>query len=262
MIAAETMGRLGNQMFIVAATHSLAIDNDDIAAFSFRVNCVTLPTEKQTKIHRSTVFRKVKYLEDFSFATHIYHEKPDHSYNPIPYKENLYLKGYFQSEKYFKHNKKEILELFSPISQINSLFEKKYKDIIEDDNAVSVHIRRGDYLKYSDFHANIGKSKYYQEAMENFPDSRFVFISDDIDWCKETFGNKDNVFIDKQDDVLDLYLMSKITNNIIANSSFSWWGAWLNQNENKKVVAPKVWYGPKNQHLSREDVTPEEWKLV
>jgi len=262
MIADETMVRLGNQMFIVAATHSLAIDNNDTAVFPSRVICITLPTEKETKIHRSTVMRKVQYTDDFSFIKHVYNENPDHSYNPIPYKENLYLKGYFQSEKYFKHNKKEILELFSPIPQINSLFEKKYKDIIEDDNAVSVHIRRGDYLKYSDFHANIGKSKYYQEAMENFPDSRFVFISDDIDWCKETFGGKDNVFIDKQDDVLDLYLMSKITNNIIANSSFSWWGAWLNQNENKKVVAPKVWYGPKNQHLSREDVTPEEWKLV
>ena len=70
------------------------------------------------------------------------------------------------------------------------------------------------------------------------------------------------VFIEKQDDVLDLYLMSKITNNIIANSSFSWWAAWLNENEDKVVVAPKVWFGPKNQHLNRKDLTPEEWILV
>jgi hypothetical protein len=262
MIAAETMGRLGNQMFIVATTHSLAIDNNDEAVFPERVICVTLPTDKQTSIHRNTVLRKVNYSNDFSFVKHLYQENPDQSYSPIEYKEDLYLRGYFQSEKYFKHNRKEILDLFSPIPQINTLFEKKYKDIIHKDGVVSVHIRRGDYLKFSDFHANIG-SEYYTKAMSSFPsNTTFVFFSDDIEWCKETFKGDQNVFIEKQDDVLDLYLMSKIKNNIIANSSFSWWAAWLNENEEKKVIAPKVWFGPKNQHLSRKDLTPEEWITI
>tara|TARA_R110000824_G_scaffold319483_1_gene506545 strand:- start:80 stop:868 length:789 start_codon:yes stop_codon:yes gene_type:complete len=262
MIAAETMGRLGNQMFIVATTHSLAIDNKDSAVFPEKVVCVTLPTDKQTSIHRNTVLRKVNYSNDFSFASHVHQENPDQSYSPIEYEENLFLKGYFQSEKYFKHNRKHILELFSPIPQIDALFEKKYKDIIHKDGVVSVHVRRGDYLKFSDFHANIG-SGYYTEAMNTFsPDDTFVFFSDDIEWCKETFKGDKNVFIEKQDDVLDLYLMSKIKNNIIANSSFSWWAAWLNENEGKKVIAPKIWFGPKNQHLSRKDLTPEEWTTI
>ena len=262
MIAAETMGRLGNQMFIVAAAHSLALDNNDTAVFPKRVISVTPPTQKETLIHRNTVLRKIQHTDNFSFIEHIYHEKPDQSYDKIEYKNNLFLKGYFQSENYFKHNKKEIVELFSPISQIDKLFKEKHKDLINKKDVVSVHVRRGDYLKFSDYHANIG-SDYYLKAIKQFPSNcTFVFFSDDIEWCKQTFKNKNCIFIEKQDDVLDLYLMSKISNNIIANSSFSWWAAWLNTNENKSIIAPKVWFGPKNAHLSRKDLTPEEWFLI
>ena len=79
---------------------------------------------------------------------------------------------------------------------------------------------------------------------------------------QKTFKGDNNIFIEKQDDVLDLYLMSKIKNNIIANSSFSWWAAWMNENKDKKVVAPSVWFGPKNMHLSKEDLIPKEWKVL
>ena len=89
MIAAETMGRLGNQMFIVATTHSLAIDNNDNAIFPEQVICVTLPTDKQTSIHRNTVLRKVNYSNDFSFVEHLHQENSDQSYSPIEYKENF-----------------------------------------------------------------------------------------------------------------------------------------------------------------------------
>ena len=262
MIAAETMGRLGNQMFIVATAYSLAIDNNDVAVFPEKVICATLPTMKETLIHRNTVLKKVKYTNNFSFVKHLYQENPNQSYSPIEYKENMYLRGYFQSEKYFKHNRKEILELFSPLPEIKKLIAKKYKALIYDKSIVSVHIRRGDYLKFADYHAIVG-NEYYSKAMEQFPsDSTYVFFSDDIEWCKKTFKSEKNVFIEKQDDVLDLYLMSNIANNIIANSSFSWWGAWLNDNKDKTVIAPKIWFGPKNQHLNRKDLTPEEWILV
>tara|TARA_Y100001972_G_C7611547_1_gene306591 strand:+ start:158 stop:946 length:789 start_codon:yes stop_codon:yes gene_type:complete len=262
MIAAETKGRLGNQMFIVATATSLAIDNNDTAVFPKYVVCVTPPTERETSIHRNTVLKDVRYVNDFSFIEHTFTESPDHSYTPIEYKNNMFLNGYFQSEKYFNHNRNKIIDLFSPIPQINNLLNKKYQNIIYNNKVVSVHVRRGDYLKYSDYHANIGPN-YYTEAIKQFPSNfTFVFFSDDIKWCKETFKGDNFIFIEKQDDVLDLYLMSKITNNIIANSSFSWWAAWLNTNENKKIVAPKVWFGPKNSHLSRKDITPEEWLTI
>tara|TARA_R110000824_G_scaffold197409_16_gene380889 strand:- start:1123 stop:1911 length:789 start_codon:yes stop_codon:yes gene_type:complete len=262
MIAAETKGRLGNQMFIVATANSLALDNNDSAIFPEQVVCATLPTARETSIHRNTVLRNIKYTNDFSFVEHTFYETPDHSYIPIEYNNNIFLRGYFQSEKYFKHNRENILELFAPIPQIDTLLNKKYKDIIYKENVVSVHVRRGDYSKFSDYHANIGPD-YYSQAMQQFPsDSTFVFFSDDIEWCKQTFKGERLIFIEKQDDVLDLYLMSKITNNIIANSSFSWWGAWLNSAENKKVIAPKIWFGPKNKHLNRKDITPEEWLTI
>ena len=99
--------------------------------------------------------------------------------------------------------------------------------------------------------------------MQKFsPEHTFAFFSDDIEWCKQTFEGDNNVFVEKQDDVLDLYLMSKITNNIIANSSFSWWAAWLNENKDKTVISPKEWFGPRNQHLNRRDTTPEGWVII
>jgi len=261
MISAELMGRLGNQMFIIAAAHSLAVDNDDKAVFSRHLSGIT-PTDRERAIHKNTILRKIKYADDLSFIENVYHEPTDHSYKKIAYKPNLFLRGYFQSEKYFAHNRKEILDLFSPLDQINSYLEKKYSDLINNHSFVSVHVRRGDYLKYSDYHAIMGKP-YYDKAMKTFnKDCKFVFFSDDIEWCKETFPKSGNVFIENQDDILDLYLMSKIPNNIIGNSSFSWWAAWLNESSDKKVVAPSLWFGPNNMHLDRSSLTPESWEVI
>jgi hypothetical protein len=86
--------------------------------------------------------------------------------------------------------------------------------------------------------------KYYQEAMKHFDDDTlFVVFSDDIDWCKSVFKGDNFIFITNEQDYVDLYLMSLCKNNIIANSSFSWWGSWLNKNEGKKVIAPSKWFG-------------------
>tara|TARA_R110000824_G_scaffold213711_1_gene399998 strand:- start:7 stop:792 length:786 start_codon:yes stop_codon:yes gene_type:complete len=261
MISCELMGRLGNQMFIAAAAYSLALDNNDEAVFPTMLSGI-VPTDRERIIHEKTILSNLKYTNDFSSIQHVYHEPADHSYAPIPYKENLLLKGYFQSEKYFNHNREEILELFRPLCQIETFINKKYSNLVGNKNCVSIHIRRGDYLNLADFHAIIGK-QYYEKAMSIFPgDTTFVFFSDDIEWCKETFENPRHVFIEKQDDVLDLYLMSKIPNNIIANSSFSWWAAWLNENKNKKIISPSVWFGPKNQHLTMKDLIPDDWQKI
>ncbi len=98
--------------------------------------------------------------------------------------------------------------------------------------------------------------------MDKYNDATFVFVSDDIEWCKRVFDNNKNVFVENQPDVLDLFLMSKISHNIIANSSFSWWGAWLNENDEKTVTSPFHWFGPKNKHLERKDLTPCSWEVI
>ena len=261
MISGELVGRLGNQMFIIATTHSLASDNGDVASFSKKIGGIT-PTNREVLLHRKTILRNVNYVDDLSFIKHIHRESSDFSYSKPQYKDGLCLVGYFQSEKYFKHNRDKILELFKPQEQINDFLLKKYSNIMNNKKYVSVHIRRGDYLKFADYHTNL-EHDYYDKAMNQFSDDhKFVFFSDDIEWCKETFTNKNNIFIEKQDDILDLYLMSKITNNIIANSSFSWWAAWLNENKNKKVIAPSNWFGVKNSHLDKRNLLPEEWQTI
>jgi len=261
MISAEIAGRLGNQMFIIAAAHSLAIDNEDQAVFPGSIICLHPPTKSETRLHRNTILRNVHYTNDLSFVKNVYVEPANHGYAKIDYKPNSYLRGYFQSEKYFKHNREHILELFSPQKQIEEHLSKKYEALIDNEDCVSVHIRRGDYLKLSEFHAVLGK-EYYGKAMDKYHDANFVFFSDDIEWCKQTFKGKNFTFIEKQPDVLDMFLMSRICHNIIANSSFSWWGAWLNQIDAQTVVAPSRWYGPKNSHLQRKDLTPPSWDVM
>ena len=260
MISCEMAGRLGNQMFIVATAHSLAIDNDDRVLYPYSIEGMC-PTPKETAVHRQTIFRNLDYTNNLSFLKFVHSEHPDMKFQEIEYKENLLLRGYFQSERYFKHNREQILKLFSPQRQIIEFMNKKYKNLIDSEECVSIHVRRGDYLKLSDFHNVLGK-KYYHKAMKEYDGAKFIFFSDDIDWCRETFKDTKFVFIEKQPDVMDLFLMSKITHNIIANSSFSWWAAWLNENEKQTVICPGKWFGPKNSHLVTKDLTPSAWNVI
>ena len=99
----------------------------------------------------------------------------------------------------------------------------------------------------------------YLKSITNSNFKIFVF-SDDIKWCEENFGFLNNkTFISDNKDYEDLYLMSMCKNNIIANSTFSWWGAWLNKNENKQVIIPSKWFGISNSHLNTNDLYCDKW---
>ena len=159
-----------------------------------------------------------------------------------------------------------ILETFSIPVEIKEHIESKYSDILALNNTVAVHVRRGDFLtpRLSQYHYS-QKPEYYINAMATFDTtSTFVFFSDDIEWCKLNFSDKaENVkFIEGETDVIDLYFMSLLNDNIIGNSTFSFWGAWLNQNENKRVVAPRRWYGEKNAHLEDHEIIPPTWEIM
>tara|TARA_R110002110_G_scaffold240307_2_gene456510 strand:+ start:2725 stop:3522 length:798 start_codon:yes stop_codon:yes gene_type:complete len=265
MISAELMGRLGNQMFIVAATLSLARDNQDEAMFSDLISGIT-PSQKSQSLYKQTIFRKINFTHPSSLSgkfESIHVEPQNHRYKEIEYNKNLFLKGYFQCEKYFCHNREFILDLFSPLEEVNNFIHKKYRDIINNDECVFVHIRRGDFLKYKEYHNNLGK-EYYDKAFSEFKGHKLVFFSDDIEWCRQTFGEKDeNYFVDAQNDIIELYLMSKIKNGILSNSSFSWWGSWLNKDPGN-FVAPHQdrWFGVKNSHLNAVDIIPNRWKKI
>ena len=153
--------------------------------------------------------------------------------------------------------------LFRPDVDIVKYIDTKYGDILNKEETISIHIRRGDYLEKEDRHP-VCRMEYYQAAIEyidTFNSPIFIIFSDDIEWCKKHFIGDNYIFIQDEEDYIDLYLMSLCKHNIIANSSFSWWGAWLNKNINKKVIAPQNWFGV-NKRLPTQDIYCEEWIVL
>jgi len=263
-------GRLGNQLFQFAGTVGIARKLGYNVAFPTE-NTVTPVTEhfsdgkvldivfdvpKAFKLSADILLPKAQINTNgvcgerfFHFDEKLLHNCPD----------NVNLSGYFQSDKYFTHIEQELRSLltFNNTVQLaaNTLFPKSQYQ------TVSIHIRRGDYVNQEQYHP-VCSPEYYTEALSQFTDKNYNFIvfSDDMEYCKEVFGESENLlYIDNRDPYIDLCLMSMCDHNIIANSSFSWWGAWLNNNKDKKVIAPKQWFGPAYSHYITEDLYCKGW---
>ena len=258
MIFVYPKGRMGNQMFQIAATYALSLDNNVDYLCGRHISGIT-PSSLEVEKHRATIFRNVMYGRLDNNCSVVHDDSQSFIFEPIKYTPNMCLGGYYQSEKYFSHRSKEIKDLFSPSKPIRNIMQKKFSNLLNDSNTCSVHVRRGDYLKYKDYHYNLTNRYYHSCFTKMTPDTHFVFFSDDITWCRNEFKDLNASFINTGFDVLDLHLMSCMKNNIIANSSFSWWAAWLNKNNDKKVLAPSVWFGEKNLHLSDKDLIPSDW---
>jgi hypothetical protein len=185
--------------------------------------------------------------------------EPEFSYTPIPEGATL-LEGYYQSEKYFLDNIEEIHKIFSFKQEVVDRVVKENIEILSSDRPkVSMHLRRGDYLKWPKHHPVLDIS-YFKKATQKFPsNSMFIVFSDDIEWCKDNFPDGDYVFMEGKKDYEDLCLMSLCDHNCIANSTFSWWGAWLNKNPEKIVVAPENWFGPAYSHFDTADLYCPGW---
>jgi len=247
------MGGLGNQMFQIAAAHALAVLNNDQSCFDFD-SCYTPLQGNPSNHYTNTIFKKINKKCN-ELLNKQYYEK-SFSYSEIPYENNLTLNGYFQSEKYFIDVKEDIIKLFNIsdyekdiVNEVLSLNEIKIK--------TSVHIRRGDYLKFSEIHKTCS-IEYYEKAMSMFSGTTFILISDDINWVKQNFVGENIIYSPFNDEIMDLTLMTMCDNNIIANSTFSWWGAYLNKNENKKIIAPKKWFSDMSTN-DESDIIPNEW---
>ena len=232
----NTVGRLGNKLFVIATAIALAESNNDDA--------VMPPWKFQS------VFPNVK-TGHINFHSE-YHEKHFH-YVPIKYQRDLSIQGYFQSYKYFREYEKDIVDFYFRMN-----VDKRLDTLWDYDNLVSIHIRRTDYLMRKDYHPLVPIS-YYRDAAQMFSGHSFLVFSDDIQWCKNTFRGNAFHFVEGYHDYEDLYMMSKCKHNIIANSSFSWWAAYMNRNIDKKVVVPKTWFGPAYAHYNVDDLRPKEW---
>jgi len=255
VVSTKLMGGLGNMMFQIATSYCVSLrDNKEMIC---DIRDVQMPHKPYT-FYIDNIFRNVKFSDTLPNLNHM--GEGGFHYTPIPkIGGNIKLIGHFQSEKYFIDHRNEILNLFQIDEKTKTYLLEKYGDIINQDTC-SIHVRRGDYLGLPSHHP-IQPINYYKNAIKIIGEEKhFVIFSDDIQWCKENFEFlKNKTFISDNKDYEDLYLMSMCKNNIIANSTFSWWGAWLNNNENKQVVIPSEWFGISNSHLNTNDLYCNKW---
>ena len=252
-------GGFGNQMFIIFTTYSYALDNN--------LKPVIYCTERRRKTYFDTPIYK-KIMRSGPVGTKVYSEK-NHHYDPVPVMENIRLVGYFQSPKYFDHNKKRILELLE-LDKLRESIRQKYSRYLKND--IIIHFRLGDYNEhpYSEVHP-VCDIEYYINALKNFDENSNVLcffeeqdratILTRISFFKQKFPKMSFNLIDTTIvDYEQVLLMSHFKNFVIANSSFSWWGAYLSDNKNKKVIYPSRWFkGKLAEEKKVHDMFFDDW---
>lgn len=292
MVIVKLQGGLGNQMFQFAICSIISLENKsklkvdnyffenkdkkvgftprqfELSVFDNNYNVATLKeVECFTNLSKFNLIRQkygFNYPKMFVEPSLGYHD------TLLQLKSPVYLEGYFQSFRYFEGYEDFVKELFS--FSLKNLDEKNKKifNKINNTETVAVHIRRGDYVNDNltqQFHGNCSKA-YYLNAIhileQKNKELTYLFFSDDIMWVKENFSDLlvNKVFVDENkgaDSWKDMFLMSACSHNIIANSSFSWWGAWLNSFSEKIVIAPKVWFLNLEADKMSNDLIPESW---
>lgn len=269
MIEPIFTGRLGNVMFQIAAAYAYSLKHGmdyNVPVWGNGLSGANDETDKHQRNGRLESDIMLKYLSWFPNVKRdnpltgeyfLYQENGRHEYNEIPYHQNIKIDGFFQSEKYFSDYRNEIVELFNLPYELKS-------------GVVSIHVRRGDYVKYHTSFPPVERT-YLKPAITGFVKmniKKFLVFSDDIEWCKYNLTSSHYPdcsfeFSEGRNEYEDLVLMSQCEHNIIANSSFSWWGAWLNRNPNKIVVSPSAenWFGSRVK-LERKDIIPQGWIQV
>jgi hypothetical protein len=255
IVSTRLMGGLGNMMFQVATAYSVALrDNKEMICDN---RGMIIPHKPYTS-YTNNIFRKIIF-SDKLFVQNNFNEE-GFQYRPIPnIYDNIKLLGYFQSEKYFINHKKELLKLFEIDKDTNTYLLGKYGKVLKQDTC-SIHIRRGDYLSLPNHHPTQSIDYYINSINIIGEDKHFLIFSDDIKWCEKNFDFiKNKTFVLDNLDYQDLYLMSMCNNNIIANSTFSWWGAWLNNSLTKIVITPKNWFGSAYKNYDTNDLYCKGW---
>lgn len=292
MIAVRLMGGLGNQMFQYAIARRLAYDRktkpildlvffENIAAsdtsreyeidcFNIEENILSPRQRPSEEAQYAGIKGKLQLTRHKLQKKHWYIQRENgHGFDPsvLHVKNNAYLIGYWQTEEYFKDIRNILLKDFSIKTPPRGNNKKILEKILQSKNPISIHVRRGDYVSNtnaSEFHGTKDKT-YYEAAITKMvqkgvknPDL-FVF-SDDPEWCKKNlkFAFKTTYVEGNEKGFEDMRLMMNCKHNIIANSSFSWWAAWLNTNPEKIIVAPKVWFNDVKTN-KETNVVPKTW---
>lgn len=272
MIIIKFKGGLGNQMFQYALYKNYIYKNKEVKAdlsfynsnddhngfeldkiFNIELNIANLEEIQYMGDCKKRIIDKVRRRCGYRKKSHYVENEFIFDKNLLD-KDNLYIEGYFQTEKYFKHIRNEILNSFSV--SINDYRNEMLIEKMKNENCVALHVRRGDYIKNKKtrkIYGGITTLDYYEKAIKyinkNVKNPVYYVFSDDIKWVQENLCIDSSIIVDwntGKESYKDMILMSKCKHNIIANSSFSWWGAWLNINSTKIVVAPNKWLNTKS----------------
>jgi len=267
MIIIRQQGRLGNQLFQYALYRSLQIKGKEVLLdCEHHVNICEenmlklLPnvhyqcapiflSESMANCKRTLKNRLIRKFRLPVKRTH-YREQEDDTIERLLEFENVYLDGFWQSDSFFKDIRTQLLQELMFDDNLDGYHQNILTQICKE-NSVSVHVRRGDYLssKYIEKYGRSCDSEYYLKAI-NYIENRvkhpvFFVFSDDYEWVKNNFNFSDNlILVNSSVDVpayVDMFLMSRCKHNIIANSSYSWWSAWLNDEKDKIVICPEMW---------------------
>jgi len=257
MISVNLMGGLGNQMFQIMTAYAHSKDVQDDLYFDFQ-KCHTPNQGNVSELYLDNFLKNLKGDKQENHS-HILYNEPKFSFSEIPKEKHLLLNGYFQSEKYFSKYKSDTDKIFNIDSQRCNYIRDYLVKKTNSENLTSVHVRRGDYLTKPNYHFVLSLD-YYKKAIDSIIDSKFIIVSDDIEWCKKEFSHQDVFFTDFTKDLDDLYLMMMCNNKIISNSSFSWWAVYLS-NIIGEVVSPKNWFGPDGPQ-DTQDIYNKGWKIL
>lgn len=239
IVSPTLAGGLGNQMFEVAAAASLSKDNN--ALLVINPNEHILPNQgRNVNNYTSNIFSRIALDNNPPLKTQYSWDKI--YYKPIPFNPNMKLGGHYQSFKYFDHNRDYIKELFGPTDEILDRMDTYWKEGGFDDEITAIQVRRGDYYKFPDHHPLL-TTDYYAKAVKMAAPKKVWIFSDDINWCKENLHFDCPVHYVKDDDYMEMYIMSFCKNVIISNSSFGWWSAYLNRRSDAQIFVPSTWFG-------------------
>ena len=261
-VEAEMRGQLGNNLFIIATAYALARDHGADLYFPdlgtrYRFNSYDAQVNVSHLLYRCNLSKPPRPAA-FSWS------EPTFAYHPIPYRADMKIRGYFQSEKYFGHYREEILKLFAPLPEDLDYIRAKYGKLLEHPLLVGVQLRQNWEEPNGRMYNQYGKD-YLRKAMTLFPaEALFVLSCNNLKFAKENVPEEMAarvVFLENELHTIDFVLLTLCKHIIITNSTFGWWAAWLNQHPDKIVVAPKQWMNPLC-NIDTRDVVPESWRRV
>jgi hypothetical protein len=286
MIIVRIIGGLGNQMFQYAAGRALAAKykvplkldlrwmrgyrHRDFLLDKFPISIETPSWNERLKFNwfpfrRRPFFFYTKLIHKFN---HLLYMEPAFPYNPAFWNlgAERFLFGYFQSEKYFKEYDSLIRNDFK-YQYDPSLYDKEVLETIQNPGSTAIQFRRGDYIKNEATNCSIGvcSMDYYEQAVaylkSKLKEHKLLVFSDDIEWCRQNVKFDQAVFVERRGGTPldDMSVAIQCKNIILANSTFSWWCAWLNPNPKKIVIAPQKWFKSEELNKNAYDLIPDDW---